>query len=192
MVSLITLLQTIYDELKVVLNDSTTVTTPDDHVGVLNRTHDIQTPFFGFEWQQRPVSRGTAGNREVEQLTSNTDGNVDGVDVSHDYDLIVDMGIIVDGDEIRTRDQYFGNLEDHFSPYINNPTDLHADLQRFRDEGAIPANLGDSRDVGVRKTYRIRYPRTTHEDLPPAESVDWGIDLTEDDSKVADVYPEKY
>lgn len=192
MATLITILQSVYDELVDIADTHTGVTTPEDHVGVLNRTKDIQTPFFGFEWQQNAVNRGIGGNLETEGTTTNSDGNVDGVNVSADYDLIVDIGIITDDDSIRTRDEYFGRVQERFNSFVNKPTNLHQDVERVRDEGAIPANMGDNRDVGVRKTYSIRYPSTElHEPLPPAENIDWNVDL-DIDTGTKDTYPEEY
>lgn len=191
MVSLPVLLQSVYDELKTVMNATTSVSNTDKHVGVLDRTKDVSYPFFGFEWQQNPVNRGTGGNQEVDGITTNASNNTDGVNIAEDYDLIIDIGILVEGDQPRAADQHFSDVQSHFNKFINSPTDLHGDVERVRDQGALPANLGQQQDVGIRKTYLIRYKTTRTESLPPAENVDWDVDL-DLDAGDEDVYPEKY
>lgn len=186
MVDIVTLLQAIYDELKAIVQNETSASTPDDHVGVLNRTKDTQTPFFGFEWTQAPVSRGMGGN--VRPLGANTDnnGNVTGADHARDYRLTIDLGVTVDGDEPRQRDEYMNDIQSHFSQFIREPTQLQQDVHRVREAGAIPADVQGG-DVGALVTYEIEFPTTDTVSLPTADTIDWDVD-----ADGTDAYPEQY
>lgn len=186
MVNIVTLLQAIYDELKTIVQNQTSVSTPDNHVGVLDRTKDQATPFFGFEWTQAPVERGMGGNVRVSSINTDGGGDVTGADHARDYRLTIDVGVTVDGDNPRQRDEYMDDVQSHFAQFIREPTGLHQDVHRVRETGAIPAEVQGG-DVGVLVTYDIEFPATDTVSLPTAETIDWDVD--EDGT---DAYPEKY
>jgi len=68
MATLVEILQTLYDELKAAVSGLSAVGDPNDHVGVLQRTKDYTTPFFGFEWNSQPTRRGFGGNKFTESV----------------------------------------------------------------------------------------------------------------------------
>lgn len=187
MVSFVALLQAIYDELKVVVQNNTSVSTPDDHVGVLDRIEDIETPFFGFEWTLNPDALGIGGNVRNGQITTDASGDIDSVEKLRDYELMIDFAVVVDGDYPRERDGYLGNVQTHFSNYVDYPSDLHSDVRRVREVGAFQSGGGDGRDIGFRATYSINFHTSGSISVPPASTVDWDVD-----SDSTDAYPEKY
>lgn len=186
MVDAVTLLQAIYDELKVIVQNETNVSEPDDHVGMLDRSKDENLPFFGFEWTMNPVSRGMGGNVRIGSVNTDNSGDVTGAEQVRDYRLMIDVGVTVDGDNPRQRDTYLGDIQSHFAGFIREPTSLQADVHRVRDAGAIPAGVQGG-DVGALQTYEIEFPAYDTISVPTAETVDWDVDA---DS--TDAYPEEY
>lgn len=187
MVTVVTLLQQIYDELLVFVNDNTSVSTAEDHVGVLNRTKDITTPFFGFEWTVNPNAMGMGGNVRNGAVSTDGSGNVDSVEKIRDYQATIDFGVVVDGDSPRTRDEYLAEIQNHFAPLVDNASDLHSDVRRVREAGAFPSGGGDGRDVGFRISYTIEFCSSSTVDIPAAETIDWDVD-----AEGTDAYPENY
>jgi len=188
MVTTQNLLQAIYDELTDLCANQTSVSDADDHVGLLNRTSDVSTPFFGFEWSTEPVSRGINDNR-VESVNENNDT----VDVTYRYEreLFLDIGVLVEGDTPRTRDAYYDAVTNNFVPYTRSPDTLHPDVSAVEPRGATPESLGGDVDVGVRQTYVIDYATNVVETLPATKNVNLGIDSIEGGPD-ADVYPEQF
>lgn len=186
MVTLVELLQRLYEELKVVANDSASLSNTDEHVGVLNRTKDIETPFFGFEWQRTPYSYGFGGNQRITEVNS-TDGSIDSVDRTRDYVLNLDVGVVVDGDSPRKRDTYFSNVDAHFADFVDDPTALNEDVDRVRDEGTLPGTGMQGGDSTIRTSYSIRFSTTDTDSIVATETVNFDLDA---DS--VDTYPEQY
>lgn len=187
MVSFVSFLQLIHDELVVVVTDNTTVTTPADHVDVLSRTEDNEMPFFGFEYQIIPNSRGLGGNVRNGNVSTDSNDNVTSVEKIRDYEAILDFGVVLDGDRPRQRDEYLGEVQDHFAAFVDDSSKLHADVHRVREDGALPDSGGDSRDVGIRVTYRIEFISSQDQSIPAAETIDWDVDVSG-----TDAYPEHY
>lgn len=189
MVTTQNLLQAIYDELTALCANQTSVSDADDHVGLLNRTSDVSTPFFGFEWSTEPRSRGINENVYVDSVTENGDT----VDVAYRYEreLFLDIGVLVDGDNPRTRDAYYDAVTNRFVPYTRSPEGLHPDVREVESRGATPESLAGDVDVGIRQTYVVDYSTTVSETIPAATSVNLDIDSIEDGPDT-DVYPEKF
>lgn len=185
MVTLAELLQTIYEELLIVCQELTNVSDVNDHVGVLDRTEDIVTPFFGFEWNYQPLAKGMGGNRRpVSTSVSGSDFNIETV---RDYRLILDFGVVVDGDVPRQRDQYLGTVQSHFSYFIDNTSELHEDITRMREGSGSPSNAGQTGNVGFRATFEIDFKAYDTVTEPVAESVNLNVDVDG-----TDTYPENY
>lgn len=192
MVSTVSLLDEIYDQLKVVANDSASLDDADKHVGLLNRTKDIQTPFFGFEWSSVPNNRGMGGNREVESIEeydADATSIPDTLDVVYgrDYTMTVDFGVVVDGDNARLRDKYYENVQAHFSSFADKPSSLNEDVDRVREQSATPSPPGADGNASVRLTFEIDYTATQTDTVPAAKDV--SLDLDVDGT---DTYPENY
>jgi len=156
------------------------------HVDVLDRTEDIATPFLGFEWQRNPLDIGFGGNRRVTGI-GYTNGDIDTVTAASDYELIVDIGVLVDGDAPRQSYEYLLDVDDAMTPFTDQPTLLQSDVCKVRDNGSTPSDLGAAADVGVRSTWIIEYERFVDEEATPAQSVDFDVD-----ANGVDAYPENY
>jgi hypothetical protein len=188
MVTTADLLQIVYDELKVIVTDETSISDADPHVGVLNRTKDIETPFFGFEYTLNAISRGMGGNVRVRKVQTDTNGDVTGVIKARDYEMILDIGVVVDGDHPRRRDNYMTAVQEHFAEYVDDPPLLDGDVNSL-EESIVEPSPGTfaNRDTTSRLTYNIEYAATMQKDLPTAETVDWSVD-----ADGVDAYPENY
>lgn len=193
MVTTVELLQTIHDELTTVCADATSVSASnaDEHVGLLNRVNpsDVVTPFFGFEWSVTPIRRGMDGSVHVDSINT-TGGNIDSVTYRTERRCFLDIGILVDGDQIRTRDEYFDAVHGEFVPYIRDPSSFGADVTDVDSDGAEPSSLADF-DAGLRQSYTIDYHTYSDESVPAAKTVNWGVDVVEDGS-TTNAYPEEY
>lgn len=188
MVSFTTLLQTVYDELKLIVQNNTSVSDPDAHVGLLQRTADQETPFFGFQWTMNPEPRGIGGNVRTAAVNTANGGDTESVERVRDYRLMLDVGVTVDGDEPRTRDEYLGAVQSRFADFIDDSSVLHSDVHRVREDGAIPSNVQASGgDVGVLLTYAVEFKTAETVSVPTMETIDWDVD-----SEGSDAYPEEY
>jgi hypothetical protein len=189
MATYIDVLDALYDVLISVAEDDVGISASESqkHVDVLDRTEDLATPFFGMEWQRNSINIGFGGNRRVTGIGYANDGDIETITTTSDHELIVDIGVLVDGDWPRGRDQYFLYVDDAMGPFIESPQDLHADVCEVRDSGVIPSDLGANADVGVRSTWTIEYEKHSDESATPAESVDFDVD-----ANGVDAYPEHY
>lgn len=187
MVTFVSLLQLIYDELKTVVQNSTSVATPDDHVGILDRSKDLTTPFFGFEWTMNPEPRGMGGNVRNGKTYTDNNGVITSVDKIRDYRVVIDIGVTVDGDQPRVRDGYLEDVQSHFTDLVDDSSKLHENVHRIREDGAIPSSVQGDGDVGVLLTYAIEFHTAGQVSIPAAETIDWGVNADGEDA-----YPEKY
>lgn len=185
MVTLVELLQRIYEELVTVCGNQTSVSDPYEHVDVLDRESDIVTPFFGFEWTVNSNSRGMGGNRRVVDKTAVSD-TIE-YTVAMEYVLTVDLAVVVDGDEPRARTEYLSATQQHFSNFISNPEDLDVDVERVREQNTVPSPSGQTGDVSARATFEIEYSSYDTVTDPAAATVNLDVDVND-----IDVYPEQY
>lgn len=186
MVTFVTLLQIVYDELKGVVQNNTTVSTPDDHVGVMDRSLDQATPYFGFDYDQNAINRGMGGNVRNRAVNTDSNGDVTSVEKVRDYELLLDIGVVVDGDEPRQRDEYISAVQDHWMDIVDDASKLHDDVHRVRDEGVIPQAVQGG-DVGAMHTYAIEFVSGKDISVPTADNIDWDVDVSG-----TDAYPENY
>lgn len=185
MVTLVELLQRVYEELVEIHTAQTSVTDSHDYVDVINRETEIQTPFFGFEWDINALSRGMGGNRRIVEL-QNSAGQLEQT-VARDYELMLDISTIVDGDKPRQRSLYMQAIASHFSDFITSPDNLHGDVNRVREQQTIPSPSQQTGDVSAVTTFSIEYVTYNTDSLPIVEDINLDIDA---DGQNA--YPEQY
>lgn len=187
MATIIGILDAVFTELVAVAGNDIGVATPKDHVDIMDRSEDLVTPFLGFSWDRTPVDYGFGGNSRTTAINTDNNGDITSVDKVTDFNLVVDIGVVVDGDNPRLRDQYLTYVESHFDQFIDHPTNFHADADTFRAAGMFPQEMGAGSDVGGRVSYEIRYRRLRTESVPSADTVNWNVDVSG-----VDAYPENY
>jgi hypothetical protein len=174
MADLITVLDTIYTDLQIVVADSMSVSNPEAHVGVLNRTTDSQTPFLGFEYSRRPIERGMNGNVRVIETNPNTTDIT--VTTAGDWRLSVDVGVVTDGDKPQTRDSYLSGVTQQFQQYVRHPHRFHSDVHDVSFGGTVSDTIGRDTDSGLRQTIEIEYSTYSDDTVPMATNVNLDVD----------------
>lgn len=187
MVSTTDLLQRVYEVLVELIDGATSVSEPTDHVDVLNRIEDIKTPFFGFEWTASADGRGLGGNRRPIGATPDETNNVYEVTFARDYTMSLDLAAIAEGDSPRQRTEYMDTIQQQFGYFVDNPTELHADVNRVREGNITPSAAGDTLNTSARVTFEVDYMLTETEDFPLADVVNLDVDVDG-----LNTYPEKY
>lgn len=185
MVTLVELLQLVYEELVSVHEAETSVSDSSDHVDIIDRDTEIKTPFFGFEWDISALNRGFGGNRRV------VDTQVDAGDfektIARDYELMLDLSVVVDDDKPRQRTLYMQAVTSHFSDFIDSPAGLSADVNRVREQQTVPSPAGATGDVSSVSTFQIEYTTNNSDTVPAAQDVSFELD-----ANGIDAYPEQY
>lgn len=185
MVTLVELLQRVYEELVDIHATETSVDNSAAYVDVIDRDTAIKTPFFGFEWDISALNRGMGGNRRpVEIELSN--GSLTKT-IARDYELMLDISVIVDDDEPRERTKMMQAVTTHFSAFIDAVAELHPDVSRIREQQTIPSPAGETGDTSSVTTYAIEYVTYDTDTVPAAETVTFDVD-----ANGTDTYPEQY
>ena len=187
MVTTTNLLQRVYEILVDLVDAEASVSEPTDHVDVLDRIEDINTPFFGFEWTASANDRGLGGNRRPIGATPDETNNVYEVTFARDYTMSIDLAAIAEGDSPRQRTEYMSAIQQRFGDFVDNPTDLHEDVNRVREETLTPSPAGDTLNASARVTFAVDYAATETETFPLADVVNLDVDVDG-----LNTYPEQY
>jgi hypothetical protein len=150
----------IYDDLVTVVSNNTGVSTPDEHVDVLQQREDARYPFVGFEVFGQPLDRGFDGSIHVDDVVYSSD-KVDYVVYRRDTRLTVEFGVQTDDGDVHLKDQLYTAVRDHFDEYAatDNPDGLHSDVDGIDPGGFSDESSPDESVFGDRVQYQVEYSR---------------------------------
>lgn len=182
----------VYSELKTVITDNTSVSTPKEHVGILNRDNDAVYPFLGFEiLAGNRINTGITGDTRVDALILDASDNLDKVRYRRDYELFVDIGVLADDSDDEQKDALYTDLVDHFDSFSGEtvgkePSDLQSDVSEIEDQGFDDAAPNSPGVVGDRQTFRLEYSRfiTEDTDVVPMDTVNLRVEDFDDSDVV--------
>lgn len=152
---------TLYDALVTIVSNTTSVSTPENHVDVLqHRSEDRPFPFVSFEAFGSPHNRGFDGNIHVANEVYSS-GEIDYVQYRRDTRLNVDIAVEMDGGDAQAKDDLYTAVQDHFSTYVarTKPENFHSDVYEITDEGFDDESDRSNNIMGDRQSYMIGYKR---------------------------------